>query len=277
MFQRICLLLMYGVALSASFGTSVHSADAALRARAREVLEKNKDAVVFVKAVVSMTYSMGAQQSKKQEQKNEILGTVVDPSGLTVVAASRLDPYSMYGDMSFNSGGEMSHFKPETNVTDLKLVLADGTEVAAEFALKDKDLDLAFIRPKEKLEKPLPYLTFVKCADPEVLDEIITIGRLGRSLNRSAALAIGDVLAVVKKPRTLYVCCSDFAGGALGCPVFNSKGEPLGISLMRKSPIKESNYDFGSPVILPAADLAEVIQQALTAKKDEAKGNDAVK
>ena len=38
----------------------------------------------------------------------------------------------------------------ETEVNDIKILLEDGAEVPAEIVLRDKDLDLAFIRPKAK-------------------------------------------------------------------------------------------------------------------------------
>jgi S1-C subfamily serine protease len=271
--MKSSLIACSAFAVVLSFTTlPAFAADAAVKAKAREVLDKNKDAVVSVKMVISMRYVFGGRESHKQEHKTEVTGTIVDASGLVVLANSAVNPY---GDMdfSFASDGENQQMKPETSITDIMIVTADGKEIPGEFSLKDKDLDLAFVRPKEKLAQPLPFIAFAKTADPEVLEDVIVIGRLGRLLNRASSIGLGSVEAVVKKPRTFYV--ADVATGftSMGCPVFNSKGEPLGLSVVRKSPVKDSqSFDiFGGqkPVILPAEDLMEIAKQALNAKLDE--------
>ena len=60
--------------------------DAALKAKAKEVLAKHKDAIVTVKLVITSKTSYMGTQSHKQERKNEVTGTVIDPSGLTVLS-----------------------------------------------------------------------------------------------------------------------------------------------------------------------------------------------
>ena len=262
--SKTCTAL--GLALSLSCSAAI-AADAAVKSKARETLEKNKDAIVTVKMVISTRYVFGGRESGKNERKAEITGTVVDPSGLTVVSNTAVNPM---GDMdfSFAGDGENMSVKPETNITDILIVTGDGHEIPAEISMKDSDLDLAFIRPKDKQDKPLPCVAFAKGAEPEVLDEIIIISRLGRALNRSNAVSVGAITSVVKKPRTFYV--ADVATGytSLGCPVFNIKGETLGISVMRKSPVKDPQDYFGGQagVVLPAEDLMEVAKQALIAK-----------
>ena len=97
--------------------------------------------------------------------------------------------------------------------------------------------------------------------------------RRWRELNRANSIGLGLTQAVVKKPRTFYVV--DLASGfsSMGCPVFNSKGETLGLSVMRKNPVKGGGgMDFFGgmkPVVLPSEDLMEVAKQALTAKLEE--------
>ncbi len=255
------------------FAYAALAADPDVKAAARKVLEKNKEAIVTVKMVVSTRYVYGGRESHKQERKAEIVGTLLDPSGLAVVSNTAVDPYSDMMDMSMDMGGENMQIKPESNITDIKIVLADGTEIPAEFSLKDKDLDLAFVRPKEKLEKPCPCVNFTKTAEPELLEDVITIGRMGRELNRVNSMGLGIVQAVVKKPRTFYVC--DLASGftGMGCPVFNSKGETLGLCVIRKNPVKGSGFDMMGgmkPVVLPSEDLMEIAKQALTAKTADA-------
>ena len=77
---------------------------------------------------------------------------MVDPSGLTVLALSACDPSEMYQRMM---GEDYPRTSVETEVTDMKILLDDGTELPAEIVLRDKDLDLAFIRPKTKPASPM--------------------------------------------------------------------------------------------------------------------------
>lgn len=267
------------LALLASAMT-VQAEDAAVRAKAKELMEKNKDAIVTIKLVTTTRYVYMGRESHKQENKMEVTGTVLDASGLTVLSYYSTDPYSAMGDFSYESGGDKVEFKPETSVNELKIVLADGTEIPADFVLKDPDLDLAFVKPKEKLTQAPPFIALAKpAAEPEVLDSIISIGRMGREVNRANCVKLGSIDAMVKKPRTFYVCDS----GLLGCPVFNAKGETLGLSVMRKSPVKSSGFSANmSQVVLPTEDVLEAAKQAaaakpLSEKKDEKKEGEATK
>ena len=81
---------------------------------------------------------------------------MVDPSGLTVLALSACDPSEMYQRMMAEQG---SQYKLETEVTDLKILLDDGTELPAEIVLRDKDLDLALSGPRASPPARWPRLT----------------------------------------------------------------------------------------------------------------------
>ena len=210
-----------------------------------------------------------SNEENKEEQKLEISGTIIDPSGLTVASMQSIDLDEML-PFAFVHGGEKTEMKPKTDITDIKIVLADGTELPAQFVLRDKDLDLAFVKPKEKPALPLPFITLAKASgEPEVLDEVICLSRLGREVNREASVSLGQVQAIVRKPRTAYVL--DDASANVGCPVFNHKGESLGLLVTRKSPVQESGGGFFSHggmqvIVLPSEDVQDASKQALTAK-----------
>jgi hypothetical protein len=275
---------LYGVipliALSLT-SSDVRALDEAGKAKANEVLEKNKDAIVSVKAVITMTYTYGnaegSRQSQKQEQKSEVAGAVVDPSGL-VIAADPTSNYGFGGDdeegENFDGGdGENMHIKPKTDINDVKIVLGDGTEIPAEIALKDKEMGLYFIRPKEKPAQPLTAIVFTKTAEPKAFDDLISIRRLSRAVDRTRCVvnvAENAIQGVVKRPRMFYIGGSH---GGTGSPAFNMKGEALGVGIHRKNPARDrNNYsDWGEIVVLPAEDVAELIKQALVAKAVEAK------
>ncbi len=224
-----------------------------VRKAAREVLGKYPDAVVTVKLVVKIG---------RTEQQIEVAGTVLSPEGLTVISDFTSSPGGLFGE-----GGR-------TETTDVKLLFKDGREVPARFVLRDRDLDLAFIVPKEK-ELKLAHVKLEKRTPPEVLDDLIFLRRLGRNLNREASLTLARVEAVVKRPRTFIV--PDLVNGLqnLGCPVFDAEGKPVGIVVVRRS---TTPAGFGGladlldqmrPVILTAEDLQESIDQISKEDKPE--------
>ena len=84
-----------------------------LAKKGRDIFNKNQHAVVTVQEVLKMTYSGTGRSS---ENRQDLTGTVVDPSGLTVLALSACDPSEMYQRMM----AEQSPVKLDIEVTDLK-------------------------------------------------------------------------------------------------------------------------------------------------------------
>jgi hypothetical protein len=250
-------------------------ADPALKGRAREILDANKDAIVTVKLVVTTRFIMMGRDTNKQENTSEVTGTVLDPSGLTVLSHFATDPTSAMHQSAMDMGeGEKMQFKIESDISDVKIVRADGSEVPARIVLKDKDLDLAFVKPKEKAEAAFPHVKFAPASAPGILDDIVAIGRMGREVKRVNSVALGYIQAVVEKPRTFYICDFMIGYSSMGCPVFNARGETLGLSVMRMN--QGGGGGFGMmggmmPVVLPADQLLEVAQQAAAAKGEPEK------
>ncbi len=245
----------------------------------REILAKCQQAVVTVKLAIKQSVSMSGHD-QKSESKTETTGTVIDASGLTVVSLSVTDPSSAmkdtYARMITARGGDISQFKFESELTDVKIVLTDGTEIPAEVVLRDKDLDLAFLRPSDKPAKPLPFVDLTQDAKAQILDEVIVVNRLSQVANRVPAISIGRIEAVVDKPRTFYVLGQSMWGYALGSPVFSLNGKLVGILFLRSAKAQTdqaSGFMFSNlnvfgmmPIILPASDIVDGAKQALAAK-----------
>src|SRR5437899_1634780 len=118
--------------------------------KGREIFKKNQRAVVTVQIVLKTKYSMPGLGGQDSESRQDLTGTVVDPSGLTVLALSATDPGNMFQRLMAGMAGEEEDMKIkfESELTDVKILLEDGTELPAEVGLRDKDLELAFVRPK---------------------------------------------------------------------------------------------------------------------------------
>ena len=237
-----------------------------LAGKGREIFRKNQHAVVTVQEVLKMSY---AGSPRANETKQDLTGTVVDASGLTVLALSSCDPSEMYQRMA---GDEYSRNKLETEVTDIKILLEDGTEVPAEIVLRDKDLDLAFIRPKAKLASPMAAVDLTKSGSAQVLDQVITLNRLNSAAGRAYAASVERITAVIQKPRTFYIPDSMMTSTTLGSPAFSLDGNFLGVLVMRSVSSKGGgarNYRENlTSIILPAEDILKAAKQAPEAKGD---------
>ena len=240
--------------------------------KGREVFKKHQREVVTVQLVQKVTYSASGRAGESQEAKQDISGTVVDPSGLTVLALSSTDPTEMYRRMYGD------RVKIEIEVSDVKILQDDGVEIPAEIVLRDKDLDLAFIRPKAKPTTPMAATDLTKAATAQVLDPVITLNRLGRAAGRAYSASIEHISAVVSKPRTFYIPDSAMTVTSSGSPAFALDGNIVGVFVMRAltaggggASMNNSRPDNVTSIILPAEDILKAAKQAPEAKGDEPK------
>lgn len=266
--RTLVILTLLGVAVAGAPARADETADAG-----RGILMKNQDAVVTVKLVVAYNMSFGGND-RRSESKTEAVGTVIDPSGLTIISLTTIDPSAI---MKARARGAQADMKVESEVKDVKIVLADGAEIPAEVALRDKDLDVVFIRPTEKPAKPFTAIDLARSAKPQALDQTICLNRLGKVANRVVAVSLERVVAIVERPRPFYILGPGGSSG-VGAPVFALNGAPLGIILIRNTSLEgEANTAslFSSasgslgilPVIVPAADLLDDAKQALEEPK----------
>ena len=234
--------------------------------KGHDVFKKNQHAVVTVQVVLKVSSAAGGRSSNPSESKSDITGTVIDPSGLVVVALSACDPADLYRRIS-------EEYKLETEINDIKILLDDGTEVPAEIVLRDKDLDLGFIRPKTKLASPMAAVDLSKSSTADMLDQIVTLNRLGRAAGRAYSASVERVSAVIQKPRTFYIPDSTMSTTSLGSPAFLPNGNVLGLFVMRavNSGGSRNPRDSMTTIIIPAEDILKGAKQAPEAKGDSDK------
>jgi hypothetical protein len=259
------------------FGVAARGDDVKdVKTTARAVAAKTAKAVISARLVLKITIG-----EREQEQKVEIAGTVIDSSGLTVVSAAALDPAATVragrGGRGGGGGGGGADMKIESEVTETALVLEDGTELEADVVLKDAELDLAFIRPRDAKAK----LDCVELKEldkaPQPLDDVFVVGRLGRLGNRAISLSLGAIKSVVKGPRTFYVCDDHVSASSTGCVGYAADGTPLGIFVTKRAGegAPRGGREAGMVILRPAGDVLELAKQAKQAKAPEAKKKDA--
>jgi hypothetical protein len=237
-----CLVLMWvGVGMADEVAETV-----------RVVSASHHDAVLLTNVVIEMYES---------ERKYEGIATVIDPSGLAIMSLSSIDPASTSSYLS----------EQDTKIKDIKYVTREGDEIPAKVVLRDKDLDLAFIRPVEKPSEPFSSIDINDYMVPEIMDHVIILSRLGSIAGNVPMVSEARLQAIIEKPRIVYMP-EPFAGlvSGMGTPVFSMDGKFVGILLLRVSKSRDMGTSDMSggiaslgmlPVILPAQEIIEVIEK----------------
>ncbi|HEY3322423.1 MAG TPA: serine protease [Planctomycetota bacterium] len=252
--------------------TAAQAAD--FKETARGVAEKSGPSAIMVRIVSALKMEFQGQ-NMNQEQKSEVAATIIDPSGLTVSSASALEPATLMKRM-------LRGMKLDTTIKETTFILADGTEVPAEIVMKDTDLDMAFLMPKEA-GKTFPAVELkAATAQPKVLDDVFLVGRMGKEGNRAVHVDTGMIRSIVKGPRTYYVCSAEVSQHA-GRIVSTPDGSPLGLVVTKMAPGGDGDeggdemglgmlFSMGAkdnmplPIVRPVDDLIEAAKQAKDAK-----------
>jgi hypothetical protein len=240
------------------------------RAAAREIVKRWQDAIVNVRVVLKMRMSMGGREMQSMDDSVETVGTVIDPAGLTVLSLGSLNPGAMMNRLMGSMSGSQDRIDFGSEPTDVKIRLPDGRELAARIVLRDEDLDLAFLRPTVKPDKPLVAIDLKDAGTPAMLDAVVVLSRLGRVGGWAPAASLQSIGAIIERPRTFFVI-DPGADGDMGTPAFMPSGKVVGLLTMRSVQAGRTGmFSMMSgteglgllPVILPAADVLEIAAQA---------------
>ena len=238
------------------------------RAAARDIVAKRGDAIIRVLGTLKGRMSAGGRDNPMPDQAVQASGTVIDATGLTVVALSSIDPGNI---ISKNPNFAAQKMTMTTELVDLKLRLADGSEVPAGIVLRDSDLDLLFVKPTAAPAAPMPAIDSASGALAP-MDPVVLVQRFGEVTGWKTAAALGTVEVVVDKPRTFYQVAVVTTGNGVGAAVFDLKGQFAGLVTLRATEDSKANALTGLlgdalrtlgmiPSVLPASDIREVAKQ----------------
>ncbi|MEO5896167.1 MAG: serine protease [Vicinamibacterales bacterium] len=236
--------------------------------------KKWQDAIVSVRVSLKVRMSMGGREVQSMDDTLEAVATVIDPSGLTVMSLSTLDPGAMMSRLMGSAGGSGDQkMSIASEPSDVRIRLPDGRELPATIVLRDQDLDLAFIRPTTRPATPLTAVNLADAGRPAVLDDVVVLSRLGRVGGWTSAAMLYTISAIIEKPRTFFVLNGQ---AGTGTPAFLANGKIVGVLTIRQiDPGRMSMFGMmgGSEgagviaVILPAADVLEIAKQATEENK----------
>ncbi|MBI4624437.1 MAG: trypsin-like peptidase domain-containing protein [Verrucomicrobia bacterium] len=261
----------FAVALSvAACALPLPATSATDAAAGRALVKRYADTIVGVELVVTLKLKMGDREMPPRENRVEVNGTVISASGLTVTSLAEVDPQAAFEAMRASQPGGNRVELVGADFKEVKLRLADGSEVPARFVLKDADLDLAFMAPADDADGTKRTFSAVKLEDSvegAVLGSYFYVARAPKVLQRVPLVRTSEITGIVEKPRRFYLLTEQ----ALGTPVFDPQGRVLGITLQNFANGRRTGY-----VVLPAADIAEMAKQAAarqSAPGEPAKGN----
>lgn len=238
----------------------------------RAVAKKWQDAIINVRVSLKVRMSMGGREVQSMDDTVEAVATVIDPSGLTVMSLSSLDPGAMMSRIMGAAAQGAEKMSIVSEPTDVRIRLSDGKELPATIVLRDQDLDLAFIRPTAKPSTPLVAINLADAATPSPLEDLVVLGRLGRVGGWAPSAAVYGVVSIMERPRTFFVLNGQ---AGTGMPAFRASGKVAGLLTIRQiDPGRMSMFGMMGgmegagviPVVLPAADVLEIAAQA-TEKK----------
>ncbi len=216
---------------------------AAEAAAGRAIVARHADTVVEIELVAVVRVSVGDKTQPPRELKREINGTVIAPSGLTVVSLGSIDPAGSTR-LPPNVKAEPTEYK------EVKLRLADNTEIPARIVLKDEDLDVAFIAPEPAVNgREFAHADLAAPARAELLGTYFDLARAPKHLQRTPAIRVVEAIGLVEKPRQLVL----LSAYSPGCPVFDAEGRLLGVSVRHIVEGRESGL-----ILLPTASIAEL-------------------
>ncbi len=222
----------------------------------RKVFESRKNTVVTMRIVIAMSF--GTRETESEQEAN---ATIISPDGLSVLALSAVDPLQMVQDK------RAINDEITSRVVSMHMILPDGGEKAAEVVLRDKDLDLAFVKLTEKVDNPLAYVDLNQSGNPQLLDNVLCIMQFGRVARRSHAAFIERIEMLVERPRLFYALGNHRSRQVVCSPVFTLADEFVGVGVMRKSAGEtEPSPDNVMVIIVPAVQIKELAGQIAPAE-----------
>jgi hypothetical protein len=255
-------------------------------AQAAAVLQKRAPSIVTVKIVLKTEIQVMGQQ-QDQEERIQLQGAVVDPSGLVMFSNASISAAKLQEALSgmMEERGQGGGLDIKTTPSDIKVVFGnEEQEYAAFLAATDARLDLAFVQVQNLGEKKLEVVDFPEAATPTIGQSLVAVSRLNEGYDYAAFFETAHVVGEIKKPIPAFIVAGEASG--VGLPVFSATGEALGVLTVLASGMKpqgggglmmmmggagDAMESAFRAFVVPAKQVKAVIAQAKTRAAEAAK------
>jgi hypothetical protein len=225
-----------------------------------KIVAEKSPSLVTVKFVLNLEFG-----GQSQELELEASGLMIDPAGVIVVSNSE-----MGGSRQFRGIGGAT---PK----NIKILIGEDTEgLDAKVIGRDSELDLAWLRIEKPEGKTFSAITLSASPKLNIGDALVGVDRLGKYFDRAPLAHMTTVVAVTKKPRTLFIPANSPLMG-MGVPMFTASGEFVGITVIQAEGMEDEDnmarergrqtiYDRAFK-IMPSGELMEATKRAIEAEK----------
>lgn len=181
----------------------------------KALTEKHAAALITIKFIPQMPNG-----DKRSEVTST--GTVISPDGVILASNSQVGGNPMGG--------------PGITPTEIEILFGEDTSgPKAEIIGRDSELDLAWLKITDELEKPLAYLDLKEDATPGIGDQVYSIRLMDEYFGRAPYVKSFKIAAMLKKPRKLIApelvwnVDSEF----VGLPTFSADGKTVGLFIVQ--------------------------------------------
>jgi hypothetical protein len=187
----------------------------------QRTLERHAATVVPIDVKVSVEI-----QGRVQEMDNQILGTVVDSTGLVIAAKGAIAPEPPDPRMR-----EQIKIRP----VSIHLVFDGGkTRRLARIAHEDSALSLVFLQIEDTKGLKLSGLDMSQVAAPKLGDRIYGPARLDAGFGHAPFVSLKRVTGQITQPRKAWLTAGE---GVPGLPSFNAAGQLVGMHIPLTPPV----------------------------------------
>ncbi|MDW8106664.1 MAG: serine protease [Armatimonadota bacterium] len=232
----------------------------------KQLVDKIQPNIVTVRVVAKADIKAG-EESESRESKFSLQGAVLTSDGLVMLSGIYLSTEGFKEYYGIEDDAEVS-----VTITPISFKVIFGSETKeyeAKLVATDSQLGLAFLKIVDlegRTVNPLPL-----AEEPLTLgSEVITVSRLPRGFDYAPYYCTGRVISEVNKPRKAYLLEGSIS--EMGLPVYNAKGEIVGVMVSLRHGLKDEEVDigfrnnFGSEdsalFLVPVSALKPLIEQA---------------
>ncbi|MCS7301560.1 MAG: S1C family serine protease [Fimbriimonadales bacterium] len=233
----------------------------------KQVLEKIQPNIVTVRVVIKVEFK-SEEETESSESKFTLQGAVLNSEGLVLLSGVLLSSESfkqLFG-IEEDEGANLT-ILPQS----FKVIFGSETkEYEAKLVATDSQLGIAFLKITNLDGRAITPISFAN-DELTVGKELLTVSRLPKGFDYAPYFSTGRIISEVNKPRKAYLMEGNIS--ELGLPVYNLKGEAVGVLVVLRHGLKDEETDFGfttnfgdsqrAAFLLPSAALRPLIEQAM--------------